>query len=541
MLYGFRRGRTTIVAAATTVPEIDKFYADAAGRANDNLYVDEHVADFMEMMSDDDISKFKKPPYIFEHSDDAQAERFAAEFSIQIGSLNATLNAHTKMMDTLPPDTASGDDASDNRSIAEIHALDWHDPHDFRTDEQKKQDEKYRQIGAAAAARGELSGESFSPDQGPTDPNARITDVTVGFNPDGSFRIDSAFGVKGMDDEEAKQATDQHNRIKGRGERQSSEQVEIDGVTPPSVTVLDRVEPDHYCFAFGPPLDANGEETKTGTGIRLIAKEVLARVPRSISLDRDIIAMRDDRSRAEMASSLMGRGFEYSQSFQDFLDDPYLPNENAEIDPKGRIAKFFRVNVKGEKVQTVVGHLVTTGFDLTASHAVFRNNAEGCWIAFVREQNAQKVVDTIDLYGIKGEIQTVDKYGEPVVEKEAETEALPARPWNERALELATMSESARQANLKSYKGEEFIFCCDQQGPERGNIVYFCPKSYFDEHGEFFKGKLDIGHLLPNDLKEIDSGVFRSTGRPWQSLKDDLVKRGFRESWNLQIHLNSLD
>ncbi len=139
----------------------------------------------------------------------------------------------------------------------------------------------------------------------------------------------------------------------------------------------------------------------------------------------------------------------------------------------------------------------------------------------------------------------VNDKGERLVPKgvqivEQNEEVFPPRPWNDHAAEIAAMTEEERAKNWKTVKAKEFIYCGQYRGAQDGTIIYIAPRSYFKETGEMFPEPLNIGHLLPGDIKEKAPGIYVTTSRDWLNVSNHLTHIGMRENLALQLYINLL-
>jgi hypothetical protein len=447
MLYGIKDGTTTtIIAAADSVAELEAFFA-AARDANTN-YEDLIQPGLIEWMSDDRYSRYKKPPYVAEHSSSEQRELFIAEYNITILKPNALVSKHTAMLETLKVDPYAAD-YNDERTLEEILGIKDEDPWDTRTEEEKAADlerqQKYKELADEAKAKGNLSGESFSV---PQDSDINITDARVTQNADGSYDYD-LLAVKGLhatNDEDLKEVVE----ATARGERVAK--VKKDEGTE---GLLDPKEPDGTFFKF------------------------------------DVLM-------ADLAH-IKAHGL---------FDDP-----------------IFKAN-------TAIG-----------------NQGVGCWFAFKRRVHANSFQKTVKDAGFGAEaVYGCDAYGERLLQKGiqgarvvdvSEEAEIGPRPWNDRAVELEKMTDEEKVENWKTVKGKEFILCGEYEGPDLGCVVYIVPRQHWEKHRTLFSGPLDIGHILPDDMKEKFPGTYQSKARTWNSLSRDLATRGFTESYGLQLYLNN--
>jgi hypothetical protein len=130
-----------------------------------------------------------------------------------------------------------------------------------------------------------------------------------------------------------------------------------------------------------------------------------------------------------------------------------------------------------------------------------------------------------------------------VVDVDADKDYGP-RPWNDRAAEFDLLSDDEKKAVWEEIKGEEFIFCGSYRGAEYGSVIHVVPVEWFNKHGTMWENTADprplnIGHVLPADLKEHVPGTYVSRSRDWNALTFDLARKGMVENMFLQLHLNN--
>jgi len=228
--------------------------------------------------------------------------------------------------------------------------------------------------------------------------------------------------------------------------------------------------------------------------------------------------------------------------------DIMADTEDAEIDVDGIVGVYRKVEVTGAKLPAVRDALTAAGEDIEDTFKR-RNHALGCWIATLTERQGEQVYGILKDAGFDVELYAVSDAGErlvpkgsgvEVVDTSAEAEELP-RPWNSRSKEYYKLKKAEAEENWKTVKQDEFIACGNYEGAGIGTVVYIVPKAYFKKQGKLFHKSLNIGHLLPSDLKEVSPGVYRTLSRDWNKVSFALFNSGkFVESLALQIHLNLL-
>lgn len=201
MIYGFKSGDMTVAAAGTSIVELEGFYQKFAEiDGNADCFVEHRATTFMDHLGDADFKGFKHPVYVFTHADPAQQDAFVAAHEIALNGRNFCVDRHADMMREVEKDPY---DAQDIRTISEMHDLEAADRWDTRTDEQKELDAKYKALAKDAKARGDMSGDSFDPNQNKEKKGqVHVTDVRLHHDADGEIVIDEVLGVKGLYEEE---------------------------------------------------------------------------------------------------------------------------------------------------------------------------------------------------------------------------------------------------------------------------------------------------------------------------------------------------
>lgn len=367
MLYAVHaQDGTTIVAAASTLAEYDNFYAsvvsDHAGE-DGAFYVSERQPDIMEMMTDPYIGKFKKPPYIFSHLSPSQREEFANRYALQVIGKNALISKAEDMLADVLDRKAKAAGTADTRTIAEVLGIDKEDPWDKRTEEKKaeqeEKDRKYKEEYEKAKKEGRLSGDSFG---GPADNRARITDVHVTKNADGSIKVEHVRAVKGLHESTKDEAFSAEERVRVRQDAVANPG---DYFFEPGKTVEDarddKYEPisrraRDYIFAISED-DLNGNGAKTVT-VTITSKalyphtEVVEDRPLSgaighllpqnaIEIENAIFAMPGDRE--TMHGVMESQGFTHDAALQDVVDG-IDPVQRAVSDEEHRIREDAKAN-----------------------------------------------------------------------------------------------------------------------------------------------------------------------------------------------------
>jgi hypothetical protein len=490
MRYAFQESLTTIVGAADTLVEFEDFVmaTDTTRFPAETLgIVSAEQASLMDMLTEDKFQGFKKAPVVVEHPTPTARDAFIEKFGIIIVKRNAVVGKQEDMLLEAVPDPYSAQ-ATDLRPIEEVHGLDVDDRWDKRSDEQKAKDEEDKKEFNKAQKKGDISGDSFGPNPNRKKPKkttdehgnplATVTDIKAVRDDDGNIEIDTVLAVKGL-----------YEPREGEGD-----------------TYEDRMKVPH-------------DPNKPGATLA--------------------------NSIANASNPLLD---ELRGAFEDLSKEPDADadDENLEVDTKGVIAIYHKVEVTGSKLAEVRALLLTNEIDLNHTAIVQRNNAVGCWFTFIRQMQAEETVAFLVAAGMTVETYAVNDAGErlvpkgvQVVDADREGEEHP-RVWNFRAKEIRKMKKAEKDANRKTIKPGEFIFCGNYEGAVHGTIIYVTPKSYFKEHGKMWDQPLDIQHLLPMDFKEIGPGLYRSNARDWNHISFDMNSRGFKENLMLQIALNAM-
>lgn len=489
MRYAFEDRLISVVGAADTLVEFEDFI-----RQTDSSMVSPEVlgvksaelASLMDMLTEDRLQGFKKAPVVIEHVSVEAREAFNERFEITVIKRNALMNKHDDMLLKEIPDPHSAD-ALDDRPIEEIYDLDESDRWDKRSEAEKAEDAEDRKKMQKAQKTGDISGDSFGP------------------NPNRKKR---------------KKATDQTGSnvhvTDVKGYRNEDGTVEIDSVIAVKGLHDPRPGEPDYKELKAAPHDPNREGATLAGSI--------AKKPSLVDALQSIF---DAKARAD----------------QDAADEE---NENLEVDVNGMVAIYHKVEVTGAKLVTIRDLLLESEAEIDLNHTaiVQRNNAAGCWFAFLRQMQAEEATKVLADAGFTVETYAVNDAGErlvpkgiQVVDQTAEGEEHP-RPWNFRSKEIRKMNAADKKANDKTVKPGEFIFCGNYEGAVQGTIIYITPKSHFKEKGVMWDKPLNIDRLLPLDFSEVAPGIYRSKSRDWNHISFDLNSRGFKENLMLQIALN---
>lgn len=243
MLYGHKEmvdnRVATLVTSATTVEEYDAFLNVVRGQAIDKRNFNEmYTSKALQHLTEDLYKGFKKPIHAFYHDDEAQREEFHKEWNIKV--LENGVQSRDKQSDMLfeksyrteneekqarnAAEKAAQDAGVEytgprEKTLAELHGLEEHDPWDRRSEEEKEQDREMKEMMRKAKEAGTMSDDSFSatpagpePDKMSSTPSENgklsITDTDGIIRADGSLDISKITAVKtgGPVDENLKKA-----------------------------------------------------------------------------------------------------------------------------------------------------------------------------------------------------------------------------------------------------------------------------------------------------------------------------------------------
>lgn len=205
MNYAFEDKLVTYVTGADSIEEFEQLIAkiDALDGTALNMMgiVSADQAGMMEMLTEDVFNGLTKAPLVINHTSNQDLRTaFYAEFGVSISKRNAAVRKQTEMMAALIEDPYSPE-ATDTRTIEEIHGLVKNDPYDKRSEEEIAADDEKKKLWDKAKKSGDLSGDSWGPGrQKEGEPQTHITDIKTSIGADGRIQVDSAIGVKGLHD-----------------------------------------------------------------------------------------------------------------------------------------------------------------------------------------------------------------------------------------------------------------------------------------------------------------------------------------------------
>jgi hypothetical protein len=533
MLYGYIRDQELIVVAADSMVEFDSF-----PKAIEHETIRPEVVD---MMMDDFFQRLRVPPFIvFGVNIDTVG------VPVELKLPNRLISLHNQMISDLMDDPYAAEITEDRRKIGEIHGISEVDKWDQRSDEEKEKEkadaEKMKKVYDEAKKKGNLSGESFGPVPTTKEDTVHVTDINVTIDDDGNVKVSDVTAVKrdgGADPSDYIFATECLDEF-------------TNGTNTTIVSILSKDDLSNYAMFQSP---------------RALAVELANCLPttmREISFGRFEYAMGSEHV---ANTELLVKGFDYSFDYQRALDRSTTDNhkvwsgrrdkqaaysrtidesfsEDGVIDSSGMIAIYFKMEVENKSVEEVEPLLHSKGVLFATS--IRRNSPTGCWFAFLRQSDAQLAVEAVQAFGFVAEEYGSNSDGERLAPKgvavvdTGAASAIGPRPWNALAPELALMTDEQKAANLKSYKGSEFIATVSYDGPKKGFTAYICPASWFDEHQKFYPESLGIGHLLESSFKEVSPGVYNSKSFDLNSGSFSIFNKSkMAESVLLQLHLNS--
>lgn len=507
MIFATLDGQTTIVAAASSLTELEIFFTNI-NLSPPEFFISFEQPDIGDMLLDDRLFKMKHPPYIFQHDNVEQANSFAEKHGISIVSNTVLVDKNHVMMKDARKD-ATKDAFSDPRTIAEMYDLKENDKWDTRTPEQIQHSKDLMEKSKKA---GSLTDESFVP-PAPGTTITNVTEVDITTNNDGTYSIDRVSAVKGVYEPTDDEPTDEDEEIDICVYRVIVEKEKK--------TILENAS-RLLQLSFG---DWISNDAETFIEFNYYQERYMARL--CIYLDN------------------CGVEFQHVK-IANGITEEYSCNDDAanEIDILENIAIYYRVDIK-ENVDTVMS-VIPKDVKLFAI-VENRGIGNGSWVAVISRSIAETVSALFhpekieDVYEVNdGGVRILEKNsGAKILHEEEENNILP-RIWNELSHKIDEMTDEEKAANKKTIKAKEFLYCGRFMGSHEGCIVYICPKSYFANHGEMFDKPLDIDNILPPNFKEIEPGVYHSKFDHWTTLSPLLAHKGFQESLMMQLYLNNL-
>lgn len=416
---------------------------------------------------------------------------------------------HQREMMAKEEDDIFHHETGDKRPISEVFGLDKDDPWDLRSEEKKAKDAEQSVKGKDASKAGDLTGDgSFAPAK--TDKTARVTDVRVSLNPDGSVSAADVLAVKGLHDKDEEPdpnaPTEEEKKALG---------------------IILTCEGDFTASGFGLLLDALGiEETSIEYG------------PGWLITPLSNVA-------SQLVYSLGKKGYDVKAS----LIGDTKATSIADTLGVGRppFAMFFRVDVRNCELINVVEALRAEEVNLSTLLGRGEND-DAAWIGVSVERLASNYADMIrkhyplaetEVYAVNLEGERMAPEGVEVLDPNAVAEYGP-RPWSD-PVGWKLMSDDEREAETKKVKAEEFIFSGSYH-MGRGSVVLFTPKSYFEEHNEPWDGDVApfVERFFPQSLALVtnENGTFSSRSVQYDTVVFKLARQGFVESTRYRLWLN---
>lgn len=480
MIYAYVEGNDKlIVTAASSLAEYDEFYARAVAERQD--YVSESQPDIMTMLTEPSFQRLKKPPYVFEHLSPTQRDAFAQRYNINVLGPNACIDKANDMIEYALGDAESARGEADTRTIAEVLGIKDNDPWDKRTEEQKEKEKKaqeeYKKAYDEAMKKGALSGDSFAAPRGK---NAKVTDIRMTRNADGSISIDSVQAVKGLydpNDTVDQHAHEERSRIRKDQERNPGDYVSneegypiskrpgdyafgtfggVVAITPRRLfDITGAIEDQPLADALKGKLPPSFDEIEYGLYrvTALSAEQVAAALeaqgfknePKLSEIlkgdqpsEEEVQAAADALERAEQAleqataerankakkprgqapAGVISEDHEEKKAERGPPDFRDANGDNIAIANDGMVSVYFKVEViDGSKLDTVLPFLEGKGFPLRALYEQ-RDHTAGCWFASTREASASEAFELLIEAGYGAKFYGCNENGEALAPEE---------------------------------------------------------------------------------------------------------------------------
>ena len=481
MLSAVKYDTSLVVFAADEVEDFKEF-RDNPPSLPDGC--DASVADFIEMMTDARVKDFKIAPLLIECPSSAEVEQIINQLSLDLALPRAAREMQEVMIQRQElREELALDKAPDRRTIGEIHGLDKHDPWDQRSDEQKEREKKVDEAMRKAREKGGLTGDSFG---GKETGKLTVRETTI--------KTNSNDDIVGVDIRAVK-----NSMIPFR--------LEIKGSPDFTAIFDDLLIPENRITV----IDANTVD------IMMHAHQV-----------------------EPLTQYLESKNFDFTIRALDVKEATTVLIEDTSTEI------FYSVQVPNAKVSTVTQSLTTGGIDLSTL-AGMHDTDEGCWIAFAREKQAIEAAEAVIMGGNACTVVAINRQGQAILADAANgvrvvdttvDEVQEPRPWNDRADEIAAMTDDEKAELFKGIKGAEFLFTAERHR-EKGTVVYIVPETYFLSQHEMWAGEMPIEHLLPeNFLRKIEPGVYSVKSLEYNLVIANLARFGFVESLRLSMHLN---
>lgn len=514
MIYGFTAtdedGQYVVVAAHSTLKEFDDLVL-----AIETNGFKVKVAEGLDFLIDAKLSGMMKAIVITLPDGIALQTPFGIggpttdPFEINLVHRNRAIQHQREMM-AKEEDDIFHHETGDKRPLGEVYGLKENDPWDTRTEEQKAKEAEQSLKGKEANKAGDLTGDgSFAPAK--TDKTARVTDVRVSLNPDGSVSGADVLAVKGLHDKDEE----------GDGEKPPEEEA------PKAIGIILTSEQDFTSSGFGLVLDALGIEESSieyGPGWLITPLSNVA---------------------SQLVYSMGKRGYDLKATL---IGSPH-PTGIADTLGVGRppFSMFFRVDVRNCELIDVVEALRAEEVKLDT--LLGRGENDDCaWIGVSVERLAGNYAEMIrkhyplaetEVYAVSLSGERMAPEGVEVVDPNAVAEYGP-RPWSD-PVGWALLSDDERTEETKKVKAEEFIFTGSYH-MGRGSVVLFTPKTYFEEHNEPWEGDVApfVERFFTQSLGMVtnENGTFSSRSVQYDTVVFKLARQGFIESTRYRLWLN---
>lgn len=490
MLYGVANpdARELIIAAADSFDEQQQFLNHIEGTAPEIV----QDTDFTRYLKEPALRAYRRPPTILEFPTRENLDTFVRNHSITVVENQSGADRQNEML------TRLDFDLNDQRTIADIYGIPK-EAFDVRGDEKKEKDAKMRQ----AQERGDITGSSF--DEAENHGGLAIHGWGKPIvHEDGTVEFGDILADKDMFSHQTR-----HLVITENG-------------TPDAYRrVLDRAgllhNPDNEQQWWKHPSE-EGVLIKTSEGGYENLKNALAEFDHTFTLTNEAT----DDVEATTAD-------EQWQIADDFLVSIYY-----RVDlPNGSLALALTALARNKLREPYVSREVE-GF--------------GSWLAYVRESDARKVMDALNVEGFEGEVVAVDPFGARILEEGVEGATVldmarhdeePPLPWNDEAEAFHALSPEDQQKRLQ---GKYFLYTTRRMPRPMGVIIHIAPKSYFRDHERIWEGELDLSHMLAPNLDRYGDvpGVYQCTSLDEDTVGNLLSHFGMKESLMLRAYANFL-
>ncbi len=415
--------------------------------------------DFSRIFSDPHLSRFKRPPTILKFDELNTLDAWLKDNNIEVHKLASGAQMQERML------FAEQFRKDDQRTIAEIHGItDENDPWSHRTDEQKAKAAAVKKQMTAKRKAGEITNDSFGGGEKTDKEGINIRDVSVEVGDDGEFEFGNVLADKGLFG-----VKHFHLMLPQNDIALYTDVIKRAGLLN---------ENDYPC-----EWEKHADEG---------------------------IVIHTTTAGAERIRQAL-EGVEYT--FEEIKENVSTVTPEWKIADDEMIAIYFRVDVPNRTMSEI-----TPIMDADGLRAPFKSRDVddfGCWMAFVREQGAAKVIALLADNGIESKLAEVNANGERIVEEGADVtvidtgadEVEPPLPWNEGAAAFAALDEKAQR---KSLRGKYLLYTIrDYEGT--GLIIHITPRSWFREHHNLWPGELPIDHLLPPNVERYTDapGMYR--------------------------------